>query len=304
MTKAAEAQEGQATSKAALALLRQSIVDPIAKRVQGYISSGQLHLPRDYSPDNAMKAAWLVLQGVEDTNHRPALSVCSHDSIANALFSMVVQGLDPIKQQCYFIVYGKTLTCQRSYFGAIAQAQRMAGVANVLPLVRYEGEEFQIAVERGRYVVERHVPSVDVKGDTPITHAYCVVEFVDGRPPITEVMRWDQIQMSWKKSKTYKPDGNSGMHHEQPDQAAIRTVVTRALKRYIKASTDAHIRDLLDEIERTDTIAAAESEMEIEVEAYANREPLALEPVDESGLTEAEKAEILARESQEATPGF
>lgn len=254
--------------------IKEQVVDNVTERVHALMEAGRLHLPTGYSASNAMHAAWLILQDVKTTDGKPALEVCTRQSITAALLRMVVQALDPIKHQCYFIPYGKHLSCQVSYFGDITLGKRMAGVAEVLPLVRYDGEEFKLAVERGRYVVERHVPSIDVTPKTPITHAYAVVEFVDGRPPVTEVMRWDQIQNSWKKSKTYKPDGKSGMHHEQPDQAAIRTVIRRALKPYINASTDRHLQEVIDEIERADAVAAAESEMEIEVATYANQRVL------------------------------
>lgn len=281
--------------KSSLQLIKEEVVDATAARVQSFLQSGQLHLPKGYSPDNAMKAAWLVLQEVKTKDQKLAIEVCSRSSIANALFSMIVQGLDPLKQQCYFIAYGAHLSCQRSYFGTIAIAQRMAGVADVLPQVRYADEPFKAIIERGRVIIERHEINLDPDRDpnTPITHAYCVVEFTDGRPPVTELMRWDQIQTSWKKSRG-NPNKDGSPHQDQPDQMAIRTVVNRALKRYINSSTDAHLGELLDDIERTDVVAAAEAEVDADAERYANQETIdidapALEApeVDGGAATEA-----------------
>ena len=306
-----------------LAIVKTQVVDAVAKRVQGFIQSGELHLPSGYSPDNALKAAWLVLQEVKTKDQKLALEVCTHASIANALFSMIVQGLDPIKKQAYFIAYGNHLACQRSYFGTIAMAQRMAGVSEVLPMVRYADEPFKAIVERGRITIERHEINLDADRDpnTAITHAYCIVEFADGRAPVTELMRWDQIQTSWKKSRN-NPNKADGPHQEQPDQMAIRTAVNRALKRYINASTDAHLGELIDEIQSTDTVAAAEAEMEIEISERANRDVLTLdaaqaeEPEAASApeadddeeepepFTEAEQAEIRERELAEAQTMF
>src|SRR3990167_5548127 len=84
----------------------------VSKNIRGYLSKGTLHLPHDYSPENAMKSAWLVLQTVQDKDYKPALQTCTPESICNALMSMVIQGLNPDKKQCYFIVYGKALVCQ------------------------------------------------------------------------------------------------------------------------------------------------------------------------------------------------
>ena len=91
-------------------------------------------------------------------------------------------------------------------------------------------------------------------------------------------MRWDQIQTSWKKSRG-NPNRENGPHKEQPDQMAMRTVINRALKPLINASTDAHLRGVLDEIDRSDALAAAETEIEVEAREYANQgETLELEP--------------------------
>src|SRR5690625_2664860 len=89
-----------------------NIVERTAVRVNQMLQAGQLHVPADYSPDNALKAAWLNLQEVKDRNKKPALEVCTQASVANALLSMVVQGLDVNKKQGYFIVYGNHLAFQ------------------------------------------------------------------------------------------------------------------------------------------------------------------------------------------------
>lgn len=266
------------TKPNALQVVKEQVVDRVTQRVANFVKSGQLHIPPGYSPQNAMHAAWLILQETKDKDNRPVLETCTQASIANSLFRMVVRALDPAKKQGYFIAYGNQLSFQESYFGNIAMAQRMAGVSDVLPMVVHEGDKFELAIERGRYVVEYHKPRLDADAKTPITHAYCIVEFTDGRPPRTEVMRWDQIQTSWKKSRG-NPNRENGPHKEQPDQMAMRTVINRALKPLINASTDAHLRGVLDEIDRSDALAAAETEIEVEAREYANQgETLELEP--------------------------
>lgn len=309
MTDIAERPRTKAARKPgnALQVVKEQVVDRVSDRIAKFIHSGQLHLPPSYSPQNAMHAAWLILQETKDKDLRPVLEVCSQASIANALFRMVVRGLDPAKKQGYFIAYGKQLSFQESYFGNMMLAQRDAGVLDVLPMVVYAGDKFDLAIERGRYVVEYHKPRLDADASTPITHAYCIVEFADGRAPRTEVMRWDQIQTSWRKSKTYKVDGKSGPHHEQPDQMAIRTVINRALKPLINSSTAPHLAEVLAEIERSDTIAAAEEEIELEAREYANREPLTLDagPVEEQAdEPDGESADAEVDEVDAADPGF
>ena len=76
--------------KQPLALLKKDTVDIVAARVRQFQESGELNLPANYSPENAMKSAWLTLQSTTDRNNRPALEVCTKDSIANSLLDMLV----------------------------------------------------------------------------------------------------------------------------------------------------------------------------------------------------------------------
>ena len=82
------------------------MVDTVLSKIKDFEEAGELKLPTNYSAANALKSAWLILQETKDRNDKPALVVCTKESVANALLDMVVQGLSPMKKQCYFIVYG------------------------------------------------------------------------------------------------------------------------------------------------------------------------------------------------------
>ena len=116
-------------------------------RVKIFTSNRDIRLPEGYSPENALKSAWLVLLETKDKNDRPALEVCTKDSIANAMLSMVLQGLNPVKKQCDFLVYGNKLTLQREYHGTIALAKRYADVREAVGTVIYEGDDFQYSIQ-------------------------------------------------------------------------------------------------------------------------------------------------------------
>ena len=103
-------------SKETKVITKSDIVDVVASRVRGFLERGEIHLPDNYSPENALKSAYLKLQETKDKSGKPVLSVCTSTSIANSLFDMVIQGLNPAKEQCYFIAYGNQLVCQRSYW--------------------------------------------------------------------------------------------------------------------------------------------------------------------------------------------
>ena len=101
------------------------VSDNVATLVKDLVSQGELQMPANYSAVNALKSAALILLTLETNQKIPVLEFCTPESIKNALFSMCKQGLDPDKQQCYFIPYGKSLTVSRSYFGDIAVVKRI-----------------------------------------------------------------------------------------------------------------------------------------------------------------------------------
>ncbi len=246
------------------------------------LEKGTLHLPDDYSAENALKSAWLILQSVQDLNKQPALAVCTQESIINALLDMIVQGLNPAKKQCYFIVYGKTLSCQRSYFGDMALAERLKPEIEIYHGVVYEGDEFRYEIIRGRKSIVKHSQELDNQNKA-IKAAYCgVLDTSTGEDLGAEIMTMEQIERSWGMSKTYKPDGK-GTHQNFPDQMALRTVIRRRCKTIINASSDAL---LLESVRRSET-EVIEAEMDQEVLENANKELLAIEGPTEVQVPEA-----------------
>lgn len=252
-----------------LALLKRTTVDQVTERVRGLLESKELHLPPNYSAENALKAAWLVLQDVTDKNGKPALSVCTPNSIANSLFSTVVQGLDPIKKQVWFIVRGTDLTAMRSYFGTIAVAKRMAGVRDVYAEAVYAGDTFEYEIQGGVKRITKHVQTLDSIDTDKIVGGYAVVDLADGRV-VTEIMNITQIKKSWSAGYA------NGPQKSQPDEMVRRTLVNRALKRYINSSTDEHLGVFIEHFNRTD-VDAAEENLESEARETANTELLAID---------------------------
>ena len=295
------------TDKNTLAIMKKDVVDVVERRIQDLIQKGELHLPEGYSAANAMKSAWLALQSTVDRDRKPALQACTRDSIANALLDMVVQGLNPAKNQCYFIVYGNQLVCMRSYFGAMHVAKMVdPTIGDIIAQVVYEGDEFRYSIERGKKVVTKHEQSLgNVKRDK-IIGAYCMVLEKDGTIRNTEIMTWDEILQSWKQSQV-KPvleDGSlkAGTTHEKyPAQMAIRTVVNRACKPIINSSND---NTLIAAFNRASDIQA-DQEVAEEIAENANSEVI---DIDDIPAENAEKvAENEQKEPEQQTlegPGF
>ena len=89
------------------------LVEKVLTKVNSLKEIGGIALPPDFSAENALRSAWLILQDMKLEANLPVLQSSTPDSIANSLFNMVVQGLNPAKHQCSFILYGNKLTLQR-----------------------------------------------------------------------------------------------------------------------------------------------------------------------------------------------
>ncbi|WP_231464767.1 recombinase RecT [Pedobacter sp. Leaf132] len=226
----------QQTAAKLPAKFQEGTVDSILKRVSDFQSTGELVLPTNYVPENAVRAAWLMLQETVDRNDKPALEVCTKESIANAFLEMVTKGLSVVKKQCYFVVYGNKLSLEDSYIGKIAIAKREAGVKEVNAVTIYEGDvfEYENDVETGRKKIISHKQSLKNINPDKIVGAYAIVCYVDGTRDC-EIMTLPQIQKAWAQGGA---KGNSPAHKNFPDQMAEKTVINRALKIDVGSTDD------------------------------------------------------------------
>ena len=285
----------------ALALIKKYVVDVVGKKVQEFVSRGELHLPPNYSVENAMKSAWLILQNTVDKDKKPVLQVCTRDSIANALLDMAVQGLNPAKKQGYFIAYGKQLVFQRSYFGTMAVTKRVAGAKDIFAEIVYKGDEFEYTIKNGNKYITKHVQRIENVDPDNIVAAYCTIIFDDDRQ-FTDIMTWQEIQKAWSKSKM-NPDKEGSTHKEFPQEMARKTVRNRACKRYLNSTDDGSL--LMYHVNRADEVAA-EAEVEAEIEESANQELIDIEyevedetPAAEETKEEQTKEEIAEKPKQD-----
>lgn len=228
-----------------LAVIKEEVFDRVSNMVRTYTSRGELALPAGYSPENAMKSAWLILQETLDTNKRPVLENCTKASVINALQTMLYQGLNPDKKQCYFIAYGNKLQLQRSYFGSMHVARSVdPTITDICYDVVYEGDEFEMEKRRGHTVIATHRQKLGNIDKSKIIAAYCSVYRGDRED--TVVMTMDEIKQAWRKSKMNPIDehGNikpTSTHGQYTRDMAIKTVVNRACKYIINASDDASL---------------------------------------------------------------
>ncbi len=252
------------TNKNQMMVQEKNITDNVLNRINKMQTEGSLQIPDNYSPENALKSAYLKLLEVKTKKGDPVLQACTQESIANSLLEMVVQGLNPMKNQGYFIPYGNKLTFTRSYLGTIAITKRLPGVKDVKGYAVYKDDEFETEFDliSGSLKVKKYTPNVKNRNPKDLIGAFALII---GEEDILhmEYMDMDQIRAAWNMGAM---KGNSGAHKQFPDQMAIRTVINRACKMYANTSDDSDIFANL--LNKTST------EVEAEIEENANKEVL------------------------------
>lgn len=260
-------QTAVAEKSQAEALLTNKLVDGILQVLEEKRANTGLAFPQNYNVTVALNSAYLILQETVDRDKNPVLKSCSQQSISSTLIDMVVQGLNPMKKQCYFVAYGGKLTLSRSYQGTMAIAKRV-GAKTIDAEIIYDGDEFEYHIENGVKVLDKHKQDFMAIDNTKIRGAYCVIVMEDGRTHL-EIMNIGQIKKAWSKGYGYKE--GSGVHSDFADQMAKKTVINRACKNIINSSDDAYLNelentkdedefDIVDDIVQEDIKANANSE--------------------------------------------
>lgn len=291
-----------AENTTAVATIKKDISTQVLAKIETFQKSGELTLPKDYNPENALKSAYILLSDPKNN----ILAKCSKESVAEALLKMVVYGVSPIKKQCYFIPYGDKLECSISYAGNIVTAKRYGNLKSIKANAIFEGDEFEFEVDSvtGRRKVVKHKQTLESVGSLKLKGAYAVYELKDGTIDV-EVMNIAQIQAAWGQGGA---GGSSPAHKKFPDQMACKTVINRACKLLISSSDDSVLYDPLEDDKLIDV---TDANVQHEIKTKANKETLTFnaseiedaEVIDEEIVT-PEPNQKLEFEDEPKAPGF
>ncbi len=271
MTNQIQEQNKQETNK------QNAIVTKVAQKVQTMVKDNQINIPDNYSVVNAVQAAYFKLTEVDFKKKTALIDSATTESVAFALQDMAIQALSVAKNQGYFIVYGDKMQFVRSYHGTTAVLKRLKGVKDVWANVIWKGEELEVEYnERGQLAFKAH--KVDWKAATgnkdDIEGAYCIIEREDGVQFLT-IMTMAEIKTSWSQSN------NPAVQNKYPQEMAKRTVINRAAKAFINTSDDSDL--YIEAINRTTENefenGRKELNPEAEIQQYANKEKLDIDPV-------------------------
>lgn len=269
-----------------LTKISSKITSEVLNSVNSRIEAKALTLPKDYSAENALQAAYLQLK--DDPNK--VLEKCTYESVTKALFDMTTKGLNPAKNQCYFIPYGNELKLSISYMGNIALAKRFGGVKTIKGQAIFEGDDFAFEVDpvSGRKRIIKHKQTLESIGTEKVMGAYAIVEFEDGSLD-AEIMNIKQIQKAWNQGAM---KGNSPAHKNFPDQMAIKSVVNRATKIIIGSSDDSIFYE--------DTADKVQADVNHEIKENANKKEIVFDDVEDAKVEEA-VPDVVSEKEKEAT---
>lgn len=272
--------------------IKKTTIDVAEKKIFQMKDKGEINLPEDYSVGNALKSAWLKLQETKDRSGKPVLQSCTRISIMNALLDTAVQGLNPSKDQVYYIPYGNKLTAMRSYFGNIALAKRVADVKEVNATVIYKGDEVKIDVVNGNRKIADHKTKWNNQNDDNVQGGYVIITFNDDKPDNHTIMTLEECKQAWKQGKVYKENGGSP-HNKFTAEMVKKTIINRATKPLIKGSSDSYL--FRASVDRSQDIST-EHDVNEQIEEEANSGTIDIEPV---GYDEEEEVEEDSEEVEE-----
>lgn len=273
----------------------QKFMDDILNRAL----TSKIITPKNYALENAVKSAYLLLY------QKDFLKKCTRDSIDNAVLDMIVQGLNPIKDQCYFIAYGNILKCMRSYLGSIAVAKRFdANIKKINAEVFYVGDELEYDIKFGVKCNIRHRQNISNLNNKKIVGAYATSIDHEGYEIMSDIMVWSEILESWSRSQKTgegQPIINGELnpksdHAKHPSRFSRRTVINRICKVLISA-TDDHV--LMKSYNRSAEELDEKEAIQIEVNENANKKLIDF-PVQTTEIIEikSEDVEDMATEQQ------
>jgi recombination protein RecT len=274
--------------------VKKQTVDAVEKRIKELQETGDIDLPENYSVGNALKSAWLTLQETQDKSKNPVLETCSRTSIQNALFDTVVQGMNPAKDQIYYIAYGNQLTAMRSYFGNMALAKRVDDtIDDIWATAIYDGDEVEIEVKRGRRYVVSHKSKWGNQNDDKVTGAYATVTYTEesGKPDRQVIMTLEECKQAWKQGKVYQEGREWATHNKFTAEMCKKTVLNRITKPIIKSSSDSYL--FRRSVDRADDLRTDER-VESEIEENANTETITID-------AEPEEIEELSSDNEKET---
>lgn len=290
----------------------------VGSQLEGKKKNG-LVFPENYSIQNAIQSAYLMLREAENKDGRPLLEVCTQESIVQSLMQMGTQGLNPVKKQCYFVAYGSKCKLVPSYFGTLAILNRVKNLKKqpIANVVR-DGDVFEYGynLDTMEMEIRKHETGLD-RIDQPVIAAYAII--VTEQERVVEIMSRRQLEASWAQGQSWKAaekyKRESRTHVNFSEEMAKKTVLNRAAKKLINATDDSSIMpqealQAFNEVEENDKLDVVAEQLEVDVkqansvEFIEKTDSKSEENISEDPEDVTESSEIVNEDLDEEEPDF
>lgn len=247
-------------------------------------------LPENYSYKNAIQQTRYLLTKPAESGKNQGKAIvdfCTPQSILQSVMEMAQKGLNPDKKQCYFIPYGNTCTLSVSYQGNVALAKRNGeDIGETYGYAVYKNDEFELEfnIKKGVFEIKKYVPKVAEWKKSDIVGAFAIITDKKGEVKYTEYMTMEQIKSAWAMGAA---KGNSPAHRNFPDQQAIKSVKSRAVKSFVNTADDSEIVN-----NESQSIAYTDKSFNNELENKANKLELEVNNFEEIPEIESKSQQI------------
>lgn len=254
------------------------------------IENKAFDLPENYSYKNAIQQTRYLLTKPAESGKNQGKAIvdfCTPQSILQSVMEMAQKGLNPDKKQCYFIPYGNTCTLSVSYQGNVALAKRNGeDIGETYGYAVYKNDEFELEfnIKKGVFEIKKYVPKVAEWKKSDIVGAFAIITDKKGEVKYTEYMTMEQIKSAWAMGAA---KGNSPAHRNFPDQQAIKSVKSRAVKSFVNTADDSEIVN-----NESQSIAYTDKTFNEELESKANKLELKVNDFDEIPQIESKNEEV------------
>lgn len=248
--------------------------DEIQRKVKNELADYEFRL--GFTPESALAAAHLIFA------KNDFFKWCTEESRTKCLLDTLVFGLNPLKNQCYYVPFKdrkkdiSILTFMMDYSGAVIVAKDVnQDIKDIRSKLVREGDQFEFEIKNGLYVINRHNPTLDSLNGEGIA-AYAVAVDQNDKPIELEIMTKDQYVMHVRKTSkpiNGKPVVNSdgtfikeSNHYKHPEKMFLKTVIHALCRGIIKTSPNEKIQSANNRmIDYDDDVNVSESQQQPEV---------------------------------------
>ena len=178
----------------------QQVLMPIA---ESYIAMfPEIANDKTFNAKQAIISMALKLKETKDKAGRPAIDVCSRESIMTVTQEVLVKKLDLMKSQAALLVRGDRLMLQPEYFGNVKRSLELNPfLAYFTFAIIYKDDKVELEIaEDGGYRVKSHKTSIANIGKDKVVACYANAVKKDGTIYATELMTMEEIKMAWSQS--------------------------------------------------------------------------------------------------------